>query len=168
MFVPFTTLPAAARIWIFQSNRPFTAEELTLVETKLRRFSDEWAVHGSPMETSFTIKFDQFIVLAADESRQNASGCSIDSSVRVLKDIEQSLRVQLLDRNQVAFKAQNGILLVSVQELKQNFQAGILNGDTLTFNNLVGTKAEFEKNWLVPAGEIWLKRYIPNPLAKVK
>jgi len=138
------------------------------VEAKLRRFSDEWAVHGSPLDTSFTLKFDQFIVLAADESRQSASGCSIDSSVRVLKEIEQSMGIELLDRNQVAFKTDKGILLVPVQELKQKFQAGILNEDSLTFNNLVDTKAEFEKNWLLPAGDTWLKRYIPNLLAKVK
>src|SRR5688500_12505179 len=131
MFVPFSNLPAAARIWIFQASRPFTADELISVEAKLRRFSDEWAVHGSPLDTSFTLKFDQFIVLAADESRQSASGCSIDSSVRVLKEIEQSMGIELLDRNQVAFKTYKGILLVPVQELKQKFQAGILNEDSL-------------------------------------
>lgn len=168
MFVPFTNLPATARIWIFQASRPFTAGEIRVVESKLRRFSEKWAVHGSPLETSFAIKFDQFIVLAADESRESASGCSIDSSVRVLKDIGQSVGIQLFERDQVAFKTDMGILLVPFQELKQKFQEGTLNEGTLTFNNLVDTKAGFEKNWLVPAGETWLRRYIPNPLAKVK
>lgn len=168
MFIPFTNLPAASRIWIFQASRALTAGELAGVESKLRGFCEEWAVHGLPLETSFTVKFDQFIVLAADEGRQSASGCSIDSSVRVLKDIEQFLGIQLFERNQVAFKTEKGILFVPFQELKQKFQAGILKEDTLTFNNLVDTKAAFEKNWLVPAGETWVKRYIPNPLAKVK
>jgi len=168
MFVPFDTLPAAARIWIFQADRPFTPEELIIVEKSLRAFTAGWVVHGSPFNTSFVVKFNQFIVLAADESGQNASECSIDSSVRVLKEIEHDLGVHLFDRNLVAFRKGDEIVLVHAQELKQKFHAGILNEDTLTFNNLVSTKAEFENHWLVPAGETWLKRFIPNPLAKVK
>lgn len=168
MYVPFTSLPDTSRIWVFQSNRPFDAGALSLIEKKLRAFTEEWTVHGSPVETSYAIRFNRFIILAADEGRQRASGCSIDSSVRVLKEIEQSIGIQLFDRNQVAFKLGNEVVLVPVQELKQKFQAGILNEDSLAFNNLVNTKEEFEKKWLLPAGETWLKRYIPNHLAKVK
>src|SRR5687768_5083641 len=103
MFVSFESLPQTARVWIFQSDRPFEGEELKKAEVKLREFTEEWAVHGTAFETSFSIRFNQFIVLAADESRQNASGCSIDSSVRVLKDIEKLLGIKLFDRNQIAF-----------------------------------------------------------------
>lgn len=168
MFVPFETLPPTARIWIFQANRPFKSEELTTVHERLRAFTEEWSVHGSPLETSYYVQFDQFIVLAADESRQSASGCSIDSSVRVLKTLEQSFGVSLFDRNQVAFKTMERIVLVPLQELKEKFRNGTLNEDTLTFNNLVGTRAEFEKNWVVPAGETWLRRYIPDPMVNVQ
>lgn len=167
MFVPFTSLPAATRIWVFQANRPFTTDELQMAEKQLRAFTDEWAVHGSPLDTSFAIKYHQFIVLAADESHQSASGCSIDSSVRVLKAIEQSTGVQLFDRTLVAFKRGEQVVLFPLQQLKQKFAEGILNEDSLTFNNLVSTKGAFEKEWLVPAGETWLKRYLTNPLAKV-
>jgi hypothetical protein len=168
MFIPFESLPSNAKVWIVQANRPFATDELNIVHDRLRQFTEEWSVHGSPLPTSYLVKFDQFITLGADETEQSASGCSIDSSVRVLKSLEQCFGIQLFDRNQVAFKIGDGIVLVPVQELKQKFAARILNQDTLTFNNLVDTKASFEKSWLVPAGDTWLKRYMPNPLAKVK
>ena len=168
MFVSFASLAPASRIWIFQANRPFAREELKLVENRLHQFTEEWAAHGVPLKTSFTVKFDQFIILAADDTHESPSGCSIDSSVRVLKELENALGIQLFDRDKVAFNPGKEIVLVPLGELKQKFQEGILNEETLAFNNLVSTKGEFEKSWVVPAGQTWLKRYIPNQLAKVK
>ena len=135
---------------------------------KLRAFTDDWAVHGNPFETSFSIRYNHFIILAADESTQSASGCSIDSSVRVLKDLEQSFGVRLLDRNNVAFLQGDEVTLVPLQDLKQKFSDHILNEDILSFNNLVRTSEELEESCLAPVGLTWLKRYISNPLAKVK
>jgi hypothetical protein len=38
---------------------------------------------------------------------------------------------------------------------------GLLQNDTLYFNNLVNTKADMEANWLQPIAESWLaKKYI--------
>jgi hypothetical protein len=168
MFVPFESLSPESRIWIFQADRPFAASEMKVVEDSLRQFTAEWAAHGSPLKTSFTVKFNQFIILAADESHQSPSGCSIDSSVRVLKETEQRFDIQLFDRNQVAFKLGDRITLIPLRELKQKFKDGILNDRTLTFNNLVASKSELERAWLVPAGQTWLKRYMPNELENVK
>lgn len=168
MFVTFDCLPPVSRVWIFQANRPFSADELIKIEATLRRFTDEWAAHGSPLKTSFAVKFGHFIILAADETHETPSGCSIDSSVRVLKSLEQDLGVRLFDRNLIAFKSDRGVDLIPLQDLKQKFQDGILNEGTLTFNNIVSTKSALQSEWLVPAGNTWLKRYIPNELAKVK
>lgn len=167
MFVPFESLPSTARVWVFQSNRPFSSSEVSIIESGLREFAEQWNAHGSPLNSSFRIGHRQFIILAADESRQAASGCSIDGSVRVLKDLEQKLGISLFDRSVVAFKVGDRIETVPLSGLKEKFTSGILNGDTLTFNNLVSTKSELETQWLLPAGSSWVRRYIANPLAKV-
>ena len=168
MFVPFESLPPASRVWIFQSNRPFTENEMDAINSRLRQFTEQWNVHGIRLNTSYRIDFDQFIVLAADESQETASGCSIDSSVRVLKELEEALGLNLFERNRVVFKMANSYLTLPLSEVKENFLNGILKEDTLTFNNLVKTKGELESEWLVPARETWVRRYISNPLAKVK
>lgn len=168
MFVPFASISPESRVWIFQADRPITASESEIAESKLRGFTDEWNAHGEPLKTSFTVKFGQFIILAADENHHSPSGCSIDSSVRVLKEIEQSVGIQLFDRNLVAFKVEEKIILVPIGDLKQKFHDGMLNEETLTFNNLVNTRSQVESDWIVPAGKTWLKRYIPNELVKLK
>ena len=168
MFVPFESLPPTARIWIFQAKRPFTDQETEIIIGRLRSFTSEWNVHGKPLEASFQIEFRQFIVLAADERGGTASGCSIDSSMRALKEVEQSLGLSLFDRDQIAFKTPKGIVTIPLAKLKENFANGIIGEDTLTFYNLVNTKTQLEHEWLVPAKDTWLKRYITNPLAKVR
>ena len=80
----------------------------------------------------------------------------------------QPRHVDLFNRNLVAFREDDRITLVSLQELKEKFRNGILKADALTFNNLVSTKAEFENGWIAPAAKTWLSRYIPNELANVK
>ena len=167
MFVPFESLPPSARIWVFQSDRAFSDDELKIVNEKLRAFTNTWSVHGKPLPTSFRVDYNRFIILGADESHHATSGCSIDSSVRALKELEQLLSVNLLDRNLVAFMQDDRITVLPLQKLKENFSRGILTADTLTFNNLVATREQLDKSWLLPAGQTWIKRYMTNPLAKV-
>jgi hypothetical protein len=168
MYVPFTDISPASRIWIFQAERPMTVEELKIAETKLREFTDQWEAHGQALKASFSIRNDQFIILAADERHQNASGCSIDSSVRTLKEIEEITGIQLLARNRVAFMINDQIFQVPITALKEKFRDGILNEGTLTFDNLISTRGELEAAWLIPAGKSWVKRYIPGERAKLK
>lgn len=145
-----------------------TKSEVKVVTDRLQEFTEEWAAHGAPLKTSFTIEYDQFIVLSADEEHQSPSGCSIDSSFRVLKGIEQAIGFKLFDRNLVAFKLGTEIILFPLSQLKQKFADGTLNKDSLSFNNQVSTKSELENNWLQPAARSWLSRYIPAEMVKLK
>jgi hypothetical protein len=162
MLVPFVSLPDSSRVWIFQANRPMTADELEVAKERLRQFTEGWAVHGVPMDTSFEIRHNQFIILAADESKASASGCSIDGSVRELKEIQHLLAIDLFERNKLAFVVGGQIRLIPVAELKEKFKDGTLNGDTLTLNNLVTSKGALDDSWITPVTNTWLKRYLPS------
>jgi hypothetical protein len=49
-----------------------------------------------------------------------------------------------------------------LSELKTLFEKGILTADSVTFNNALTTKAEWEQEWRVPAKYCWLSRYLPK------
>ena len=160
MFVPFDVLEDSARVWIYQSGRKFTETEKNTISQTLSSFTQQWAAHGSPLKTSFTIHYDQFIVLAADENFNEASGCSIDSSVHVMKAMDEQYSLGLFDRTQVAFLKSGTVMMVKLSELPGRLAENTWQQDTLTFNNLVMTKGELGTQWIVPAGETWLKRYL--------
>lgn len=158
MFVPFDTLPDHARLWIYQSDRRLTAADQEVLRAGLQAFTAQWAVHGTQMETSFDIRHDRFVLLAANDQ---ASGCSIDSSVRTVKTLGDQLGIDFFNRTQTAFLVQGDVVLIGLAQLKDSHARGQWNADTLMFNNLIDTHGAL-RQWLVPAGNTWLKRYLPQ------
>ena len=162
MFVPFEKIHDRSRIWVYQSNRKFNFDEVRIISESLSAFTERWLVHGSPMQSSFDIRFDQFIILAADEDVNSASGCSIDDSVRTVKKLGSDLNIDFFDRTQVAFRTNDEVFLISTSDLKNKLSAGQWNAETTVFNNLVASKADLDTMWQVAAGTTWLKRFLPK------
>ncbi len=159
MYVPFDSLEDSARIWIYQSERKLTEAEKNTISDKLSAFTEQWKAHGNPLKTSFQIFHNQFIVLAADENFEQASGCSIDGAVRVIQEIDLQFSLSLFDRTKVAFLKEQ-VFGVKQNDLSKSLEQGIWQHDTLTFNNVLSTKGELNANWVVPASKTWLKRYL--------
>ena len=149
-----------SKVWIYQSNRPFVVNEATAVNEMLHEFTANWKSHGAPVKAFAKLFFNQFIVLMADETVTHVGGCSTDSSVRVIKTIEQQLNVQLFDRQTLAFVLDNEIELVPLSQLINAVQIEKLNGDTLYFNNTVLTKEQLLNEWIIPARLSWLAKSV--------
>jgi hypothetical protein len=73
-----------SRVWIYQSDRLFSMSEALDIEQMLEQFTSGWNYHGDPVKGFATLFFGQFIVLMADETATGVSGCSTDSSVRLI------------------------------------------------------------------------------------
>lgn len=163
MFISFDSLPDSARIWIYQSARKFNSEEIKKISQAASAFCEQWVAHGQPLKTSFKIEHNHFLVLAVDEASADASGCSIDGSVRMLKEIQNQLGIDFFDRTKIAFLLENEVRLFPLTELKQAFASGVLNSMSFTFNTLIATKGEITNAWITPAGKTWLSKYLPKP-----
>jgi hypothetical protein len=166
MFVPFNTIPPSSRIWIYQSDRKLTLEEISFAEAFLKDYCDQWNAHGQPLRASYDIRYGQFILIAADESYNSTSGCSVDDSVRAVKEIQHRLGPDFFNRNLVGFLKDDQVVLLSLTSLKENYKHGIWNESTLAFNNLVSTKNQLDAEWIIPAANTWLKRYVPQETIK--
>jgi hypothetical protein len=145
-----------SRVWIYQSPRPFQLSEAQAVKTMLEDFVRDWNSHGTQVKGYADLFYGQFIVLMADETATGVSGCSTDSSVRLIKAIEQSFGVPLFDRLLLAFRIKEKIQLVPLSRLSDALENGAIDKDTLYFNNTVQTKAELETKWLIPLKDSWL------------
>lgn len=149
-----------SKVWIYQANRLFTMSEALEIEDLLKEFTEQWKSHGTPVKGAGYLFFGQFIILMADERATGVSGCSTDSSVRLIKDIEQRFAVNMFERTMLAFAIKDKIQLLPLSQLQYAVDNGFINGDTLYFNNLVQTKEELEKEWIVPVKDSWLgKRF---------
>src|SRR5450432_3483594 len=123
-----------SRVWIYQCNRLFNLDEALEIEEMLKEFTVQWKSHGTPVKGDAHLFFGQFIVLIADETATGVSGCSTDSSVRLIKDIEQRFKVNMFDRTTLAFVVKDKIELLPLSQLQHALKNVFINADTLYFN----------------------------------
>jgi hypothetical protein len=150
----------SSRVWIYQSNRIFGLMEALSIEKILQDFTGQWMAHGEAVKGFGTLFFGQFLILMADETQTGVSGCSTDSSVRLVKEIEAQFKVSLFDRQLLAFVVKDKIQLLPLQQLQHAIDHQFISGETLYFNNLAATKEAFENEWIIPVKESWLKSKI--------
>ena len=160
MFVSFDQMPDSSRVWIYQSNRQLLAADLAVIEEKGSLFFDQWAAHGQSLKSSFQVLHDRFLIVAVDESFHQASGCSIDSSVALVRDLQQTLNIDFFDRTKVCFLKDDQIFQSSMAEIKQHLQEGKVDSTSITFNNLVPNVAALKADWKISMETSWLKRYL--------
>ncbi len=160
MFIPFSDLPDSSRVWIYQSNRSFSDQELQEINSKLEEFITQWTAHGADLKASFDIKYKRFITLALDQKLNAATGCSIDSSVKFIQQLEKDYNVDLLDKMNVSYKQGEFVAYKTLTDFRKMAKEKAVSKNTIVFNNLVNTKAEYLEEWEVPASDSWHNRFL--------
>jgi len=149
------SLPPNSRVWVYQANRIFTSIELTELDEILSGFNASWQAHGTNLNSAIEVFYDQFIVFFVDQQAQEATGCSIDKSMGVVKLIQQKLSVDLLNRLNLTYRIGADISTIRMEDFQTKAKSGEISNSTIVFNNLVETKADFLTNWETTAGNSW-------------
>lgn len=144
-----------SKIWIYQANRFFTEFESNKINTLLTNFTQNWQAHGASLSAGYEIRHNLFILLWVDETLAGASGCSIDSSVKAIKQIDEDFKVDLFNRFNMAY-IQNEVVMVTDKENFENLvKIDVINQKTIVFNNLVNTYGDLDNNWKTPFAKSW-------------
>ena len=157
------TFPNTSKLWIFQSDKRFSTEQIKRISDTLYSFLKDWQTHGKDLVAAFEIKYNQFIVIAANESVENPTGCSIDSLTHKIKEIENTLNIKLLDRSLVAFSTaidKESIEMLPLVQFKKNLKENLIPKHAVIFNNTVSTVGEYQTQWIQPLHESWAKSYL--------
>lgn len=153
-------MPDTARVWIYQSTRPFTDTETTFLTSQINGFVGEWTAHRKTLLAAGAVFYNQFIVLSVDESLNDASGCSIDASVYFIKDIENQYNVQLFERMNFAYLDGETVKTVPSTAFPQLYTEGAISDETMVFDNLVNTVGALKTAWLKPLKTSWHRRFV--------
>ncbi len=149
-----------SRVWVYQSNRLFLMSEALEMEDMFTEFVNGWNSHGAPVKGYANLFFGRFIVLMADETATGVSGCSTDSSVRLIKAIETKYKVDLFDRQSLAFVVKDKIELIPLSQFNYAVENHFINEQTAYFNNTVLTKKQLLTQWIVPVKDSWLAKQL--------
>ncbi len=149
-----------SRVWIYQSSRMFLLSEALEMEVMLEAFLPRWNSHGTPVRGYANLFFGKFLIFMADESATGVSGCSTDSSVKVVKEIEEKFKVDMFNRQTLAFILNDKIQQIPLSQLSYAFENKFLSEENLYFNNTVLTKKQLINQWIIPIKKSWLMKQL--------
>ena len=149
------TISENSRVWIYQAQRQLTKDEEDRIQGMLNNFTSEWQAHGHDLAALGEIRHHQFIILSVDENIAGATGCSIDKLVYLMKDIEKEFGLDLFDRFRIAFRDMGSIINCNREEFEAQIKSGLVNGQTIVFNNLISRRKELQSSWEIPLKDSW-------------
>lgn len=151
-------LPDSTRLWIYGAERGLNASQVTELQAGMNRFMLEWTAHKRELATGWQLKYDRFIMVAVDESRMAASGCSIDSMVRNLRHLEGLIGAEIVGTSAKVFYRDGDSAIHCVERLqfRELLATGVLNPDSIVFDNTIQTLSDLRQgNWEVPMKSSW-------------
>ena len=160
MLTEFKNLPDDSRVWVYQANRKLSDAEVAEIKEKTEEFLTKWTAHGATLEAGLELKYNRFIIIGLNQAKASASGCSIDASVHFIQSLQEKFDIDLLDKMNVTFYSGDYIAYKPLPEFRKMAKDKSVSKNTIVFNNLVNTKAEYLENWEVPANESWHSSFL--------
>lgn len=149
-----------ARVWLYIADRKLSSEESDLIKNNAIKFCVDWKSHGSAVEARSIWMEDQILLFIVDEEEAVLGGCSIDSSVRFVKEHGAHFGIDFFNRLLCAYRIDNDLKIAPVNELSKLEENEVLNLETLVYNTLIKTKMELENDFLIPLKKSWYARYL--------
>ena len=160
MYVSFNLLPLNAKVWIYQSDSNLSSKDVELIEKEVKLFLNNWSSHNKEIESSYEIRYNRFLIIGLNENINSASGCSIDKSLNFIKNLQSILKVNFLNRLDVAYKIENEINSTSLLEFQNMIRENKLSKDSIVYNNMIDTKKLYLNNWETTIENSWHKKYL--------
>ena len=154
-------LPPESRIWIYGADRALTPAETTAARARLQEFVSGWVSHRKDLSAGADILHDRFVVLAVDESQAEASGCSIDGSVRFLQELGAELQIDFFNRMMFSYRDDKGhVQTVSRDTFKGMYGRDLITNETIVFDSLIKELGELRQIFERPLEDSWHSRMV--------
>ena len=152
---PFAALPDEARLWLYGARAPLSAAQVAVVGRRLAEFVAGWQAHRQPVHSAFSVVAARFLVLAG-HCPTGLSGCGIDASVRVLKQLQAADGIDLLARHLVYYQHGADVVAAPRAEFARLVAAGTVGPETIVFDTtLTALGALRQGGFAVPLARSW-------------
>lgn len=150
----FENFPSNSKVWIYQCERALTNEEVEFILNIGNDFASQWASHGAPVNGAIDVLYNRFVILVAEDNGE-IGGCSIDSSVGVIRKAQAALSADFFDRMTLAYLTSESVEAIHVNKLDAAVGDGLLNASTTVFNNTVTNLSGLRTDWMIPLEKSW-------------
>ena len=153
-----------SKVWVYPISRTINSEQLAIVKQGLAEFIGQdglgqWKAHGVPVKGAFQIVENRFVVITDDANSASATGCSIDSMLKIVCEALESAGTELADFSNIFFKLNDNIYEASRPDFAKMRSSGQIQNDTEVFNLAPANLGDFLDNGLSrPYQESWHKK----------
>jgi len=155
------SLSPHSKVWVYAANRVFNDNEAAEINELAKQFAGQWTAHKQQLSSDGGLLYNCFVVVMVDESMAGASGCSIDSSVRFVKEIGAKYQADFFNRMLLYYtNERHQLQILSFQEASLALAQGNIQESTAVFNHLVNTKEAFENGWKVNLSRSPLLKFV--------
>lgn len=145
-----------SKAWVYTSNEEFSESDVDTISELGEVFLSQWDSHGKLVKGAIQIIENRFIAIFADAQDDNMCGRAQDASVRLIKELEQVIGKQLMNRMLVAYDTTNGIKVDDLNALRSKIKQGEVSEDANFYNGLITSKNEFLAIWKTPIKGSWI------------
>jgi hypothetical protein len=155
-------MPSNARVWVYTSKNELDEDDVNHIKVRMDEFIDSWDSHGELVDGGFEVRDNRFIIVYASEEKGRLCGRAADASVKIIKELEDELETELLNRLNIAYKLPktNKVEVADYPQFIKMVERNELPPSTIVYNNAVSNKSEFDKNWQQPLSESWVKQQV--------
>ena len=156
MLTTIETLPNTSRIWIFPADRKLSPMESKELLAAVDEYLMGWKAHGAPVQAARDLRYDQFLIIAADPEVTAPSGCSIDDLTRTIKALSVKFGVDFFGAMNVFYRNGETVEVTDRPTFKTLARSGKANSKSTVFDNSMTTLADLRAGkWETTAGESW-------------
>jgi hypothetical protein len=160
MFVDYHTISEDAKVWIYPSNRKFYPTEIEEVEQKIKTFVENWKTEDENFKASYQFLYNRFIIFIADVSETTISNADVDTSVSFILQLQETYKVELLDKMNACFKQGEFVQYKELKDFKKLVKNKAVTGKTIIFDNLINNKEDLENFWEIALENSWYNRFL--------
>ena len=143
----FEHLSNNARVWVYVFKTELNPEQESIVKSKFDQFVSAWQCHGSELTGAYELIENKVLVLAVEEAN-SVSGCSIDSSVRVLKQLKEEHGIDALDQTLIHYRRGDDLETVNRSIFDTLCKAGDISDETKVIDPLLTSMADLRSGKL--------------------
>jgi len=142
-----------SKIWVYYSDKDFSLNQ-AVIQEEIDSFTQSWKSHGDKVVAQGFVLGGNVIILVADTSQSEVSGCSTDSSVHFIQSLGTKYNLDFFNRNTVFYILNDRISTISMNEI------ATIQHDTFVFNPFFKDLNEWRNGFVQKLNESKYKRLL--------
>lgn len=155
MFVKMNELSDDSIIRVYIADRKLAETEQADLREKIETFLPRWRSEGKDFKSAYELLENQILVVAGLSEGYRLSGCTLDALKKLVEKWDDSLKANFTVVPKLSYRKGKEIISRNIPMFKQDILNGVVDENTIVFDNTVQTLSAFRKGIEFKLTDCW-------------